>query len=400
MFVIVSYSLLSSVIALHPDFYARISEAYQWIRTTVCVHSSNPSADFDCDEEDLTFSAAPTETPPTGFPTAASISAVPTYVTTPILLKLKLDAFPRQASWQIQTTGANPEIIIGGPYEKFGTYFEEIHVLRPDTEYELVILGSRREGINGEVAVYLGSEQVDDMILAYTDMYEIGFFDEFSLRFTTSAGATGLIPSTSPSESPSMVPTGPSVSPSPTYLPILIMVQFKSIKDSRFTGWRIERTSGQVVHEVLPGFFRGNHPVFLQGVEVNEDEKYRFIITDSKSRGFKGEAILFLGNVLVESAIVAYYDGPHGNFYEYQLNFTASTDATIGVFPSTSPAPTNVVTFAPVTKAPVTLAPVTPSPAIVGLTATAPTPTSGTGSCNYALTVIGFIATALVPMLL
>ena len=299
----------------------------------ICTHSTDPPAYFRCKVDS---SKVPAESPTTSVSASPSSSVAPSYITTPVLLKLKLDLDPSDVSWHIQTIGANPRILVTSPageyHGTYSTYLEKIEVLRPDTKYKLVLVNGVRGGLNGQITIFLGWEQLDDNVLAYKDMYDIRVVDVVQLQFKTSMNATVFLPSGAPSEPPSMAPTGPTLSPSPTYVPALVMVRFRTYIDSRTTGWRIQTMSGEIVHKEMPGFFRGHEPIFLEGVEVNAGEEYVFVITASDGIGFDGEAILFLGNVLEERTIIASYDGFLDHFFEYPINFTASLD-----FPTLSP---------------------------------------------------------------
>jgi hypothetical protein len=307
----------------------------------VCRHSSDPPAYFRCEVGDLNSSKVPAKSPSPSISASPSASAAPSYITTPILVKLKLDLDPSDVSWHIQDSGANPRILITSPageyHGTYSTYLEKIDILRPDTEYTLVLVNGVLGGLNGQITIFLGWEQRDDRILAYKDMYDCRVVDVVELRFTTSMNKTVFLPTGAPSEPPSVAPTGPSLSPSPTYISALVMVRFRTYTDSRTTGWRIQSTSGEIVHQEMPGFFRGHEPIFLEGVQVNAGEDYIFVITDSDGIGFDGEAILFIGNVLDERTIIAYYEGFLGHFFEYPINFTASSNSTIALFPTLSP---------------------------------------------------------------
>lgn len=356
-----------SLSAFLPNVFARVSAAYQWISAMVCKHSTDPPAHFRCEVGNFISSKAPAKSPTTSVSALPSASAAPSYTTTPVLVKLNLDLDPSDVSWHIQDIGANPQILVASPAGEYqgtySTYLEKIDVLRPDTEYTFVLVNSVLGGLNGQITIFLGWEQLDDHILAYKDMYDSRFVDVVELRFTTSMNATALLPSCAPSQSPSMGPTGPSLSPSPTYVSALVMVRFRTYTDSRTTGWRIQTTSGAIVHQKMPGFFRGHEPIFLEGVEVNAGEEYTFVITASDGIGFDGEAILFIGNVLEERTIIAYYEGLFVHFFEYPINFTASLNSAIALFPTLSPLVPSIASSGPPT-APKSSPSVSSSPSI------------------------------------
>ena len=293
-------------------------------------------ARFKCDEQDFEFSSVPASSAPS---ILTPSPVVPAYETAPILLRLLLDVDPTDVSWRIQTTGENPEIIIEHPkgdYQgTYSTYFEEIGVLRPDTVYDFVLFDDCVGGLNGLITIYLGSEPLDGKILATADLYDIGPFHRVDLRFNTSANATGLFSSLSPTDTPSTSPSRPSISPSPTFEYTWIIVRIGTYVDARTTGWRIVTASNELVHEESPGFFRGHEPVFLKSLQVKAGESFKLIITDIEGLGFTGEAIVFIGQVMDENTVIAYYDGYlHGFFSQYEVPFTASINATVNVFPS------------------------------------------------------------------
>ncbi|KAI2498694.1 peptidase [Fragilaria crotonensis] len=347
---IVSFSISECVHPLYPDFYSRVSASYPWIRSTVCALSTSPPERFNCDEEGFVFSAVPSADSPTAAPSTSP--AGPEYDNAPILLRLTLDFDPTDISWLIQTTGDNSEIMIEhakGEYESgYRTYFEPIDVLRPDTEYEFVIFDEWIGGVNGLITIFLGSEPLDGTILASADLYDVGPFYRFALRFNTSATSMHFAPSLPPTKFPSALPSQPSISSSPTFESTWIMVRFRTYADSRTTGWRIVTSSNNLIHEELPGFFRGHEPVFLKSLQVNKGEDFKLIITDIEGFGFAGEAIVCLGNALDENTVLAYYQGSHGYFYDYEVPFTASANATLALFQSDNvPVSTPTVLWTP-----------------------------------------------------
>ena len=302
----------------------------------VCAYSTKMPTSFNCDDQDFVFSSVPASSAPS---ILTPSPVVPAYETTPILLRLLLDVDPTDVSWHIQTTGENPEILIENPkgdYQgTYSTYFEEIGVLRPDTVYDFVLFDDCVGGLNGMITIYLGSEPLEGKILATADLYDVGPFNRFDLRFNTSASATGLVSSLSPTDTPSTPPSQPGISPIQTFEYTWIFVRFRTYVDARTTGWRIVTASDEVVHEESPGFFRGHEPVFLKSLQVNDGESFKLVITDIEGLGFTGEAIVFIGQVMDENTVIAYYDGDlHGFFSQYEVPFTASINATVDAFPS------------------------------------------------------------------
>jgi hypothetical protein len=258
------------------------------------------------------------------------------------LLKIKVDANPFDVKWHIQKGDDVQNVVAiqnsAGYKSPYRTYFEEITTLQPNTQYTLVFYDICPGGMNGYVTIFLGTEEEDNNVLAFVDLYDKSSFDKLTIPFITSVNATGSLPSATPSHSPSLKPSMPSVSPFPTYIPTLIMVRFRTYVDSRTTGWYIASSLGTIVHNETPGFFRGNEPVFLRSLEVNQGETYRLVITDSTGLGFSGEASVYLGNLLDDSTLIAFYDGSIGKkFYQYAINFTTSLDARVVPFHTASP---------------------------------------------------------------
>ena len=309
----------------------------------VCAYSTKVPARFKCDEEGFEFSVVPTSSAPSSAATPSPTA--PPYKAAPVVVRLTVDIDPTDISWRIQTTGANPKIMVEippGTYtSSYATYFKQIDVLRPDTEYDFVFFDACIGGLNGIIAIFLGSEPLDGKILAKADLYDIGPFNRFDLRFNTSLNATRLGLSLTPSQAPSTSLSQTSISPSPTFNHTWIIVRFRTYMDSRTTGWRLVTSSDEIVHEEYPGFFRGNEPVFLKSLQVNAGGKFKLVITDTEGLGFRGEAIVFIGTVMDDSTVVAYYNGEtdtfggfptwasYGYFSTYTMPFTASSNATI-----------------------------------------------------------------------
>jgi hypothetical protein len=331
------------VTALYPNYYARVSASFPWIRSIVCAFSIASPMYFNCSILNSQVSGAPSfgylSEKYSRLPTA---SLVPTISYVPILLKIKVDAYPDDVEWYIQEVDGEQRVVekqhSEGYMSSYRTYFEEIKSLQPDTEYKLILFDFCPGGMNGFVTIFLAFNEGDSNILAFVDLYEVGSFERLDINFRTSLNSTGSLPSAAPSASPSIMPSQPSISPSPTYMSTVIMIRFRTYEDSRTTSWRLQSSFGTVLYEEPAGFFRGNEPIFLRSVEVNDGEAYTLIIADSKGYGFSGEASVYYGSVQDESTLLAYYNGYLGtSFFQKAIAFTAAMNSTIIIFPTMSP---------------------------------------------------------------
>mmetsp|Transcript_15729 Transcript_15729/g.23153 ORF Transcript_15729/g.23153 Transcript_15729/m.23153 type:complete len:750 (+) Transcript_15729:102-2351(+) len=346
---VVSFSTRNCVHVLYPDVYHRVSETYEWIRKTICSYSRNPPGDYGCDQDSILYSASPTQNPLSVMPSA---SQLPTFVNAPILVELKLGGKPWEIVWAIMSESSEIPLfwVQSGEYtSRFKIYFQEVNTLRPESDYYFEIFDFARDGISGEVTIYLGREPSDDMILAYRNLEDVGPFWPFRssrIEFTTSPNNIITRPSAAPSRFSSVDPIRPTIPPGQATPSIIIMVQISIMSCSGTTGWRIESTDGQVLFERPVGSYVIDDLLdFYYSIEVVEGRDYRLVIRSVIEGGLDGEAIVFIGDELAESSIIAYYNENFASpfcfsdtFYEHTINFRASTSETIGIFPT--PAPT------------------------------------------------------------
>lgn len=331
---------------LYPDVYHRISYTYEWIRDKICAYSRSPPTHYGCDNDGVLYSAAPTQDPYSETP---STSPAPTFDNAPILVELKVGGKPWSIAWGIMSEESSSIPLFSfDPSEftsRFKIYLTEVDVLRPETNYYFDIFDFAQDGITGEVTIYLGTEPDDDRILAYSNLEDLGQFRRHRIEFETSPSSFITRSSAAPAEFNLFAPIPPTTTLSPAIQSTVIMVQVSIYSCSIRTGWRVESVDGQIIFEKPVGsYVKDDLLHYYYSIDVEEGGEYKLVVTSLTPSGFQGEIIVFIGDELAESSIIAYHVGDVGSSYCLSnnsrlkiLNFRASVDETIGIFPTQTP---------------------------------------------------------------
>lgn len=334
-------------LVLYPDVYHRISYTYEWIRDKICAYSRSPPTHYDCDNDGILYSAAPTQDPYSGMP---STSPAPTFDNAPILVEMKVGGKPWSITWYIMSEESSSSPLFNFDRSEFTSrfkiYLTEVDVLRPETNYYFEIFDFAQDGITGEVTIYLGTEPDDDKILAYSNLEDLGQFRRHRVEFVTSPDTFITRLSAAPAEVNSLAPIPPTITLSPAIQSTVIMVQVGIYSCSISTGWRVESVDGQIMFEKPVGSYVNDDMLhYYYSIDVEEGGDYNLVVTSFAPSGFHGEIIVFIGDELAESSIIAYHFGDTGSNFCLSgnsglndiVNFRASVDETFGIFPTQTP---------------------------------------------------------------
>lgn len=153
-----------------PGVYSRVSSQYEWIRRTICLHSSEPPEIYDCGEiSDEGGTAGPV------FPMLEDDGS-----RSSVTLEVSLDEQPHEFSWMVSTlSGKSGQMVSAVPpgfYSGYKNYtFHHKLEVNPDQFYRISLRDSFGDGLKGYVAVYRGVPILSNLI-----MYERLFYDEDS----------------------------------------------------------------------------------------------------------------------------------------------------------------------------------------------------------------------------
>jgi len=237
-----------------------VSSQYEWIRKTVCVHSSQAPESFKCNElspEDLEGGGIK-------FPVEEEeIDGDKTFVT----VEVALDDKPEDFSWLVSTLASNGQSVATVPPGFYAGYanFAFHHKLEVKTNqfYRISLRDKEGDGLSGYVAVYRGSVP----ILSNLIMYDKLFYK---------AGGTDL------TRADHAFYTGKE-------LPNFYTLSLTFDKFPNDLWWKLESvTDGVILAQKPPGWYNENFelmtvtetiPVF--GGERTDNVSYRFTIGDA-----------------------------------------------------------------------------------------------------------------------
>ena len=154
---------------IFPGVYSRISSQYEWIRETVCNHTSYAPESFQCGNSGGAGGSAflQDDAPPDG----------KKYVT----LEVSLDEQPEEFSWVVSTIeGESSRMVASVPPHFYAGYvnytFHHKLEVNPNQFYRISLRDKFGDGLKGYVAVYRGSVPILNNLI----MYESLFYDKDS----------------------------------------------------------------------------------------------------------------------------------------------------------------------------------------------------------------------------
>jgi hypothetical protein len=301
----------------------------------ICMYSKISPKDFEC--------PAPS-TQQTPIPTfiyvgskdsrSPSTSPLPIISYIPVLLKIKVDVDTYDVKWHIQEGDDTKNVVAMqnsvGYVSPYRTYFEEITSLQPDRAYTLILYDTCPGGMNGYVTIFLGTEEDDNNVLAFVDLYDKNSFDKLAIKFITSVNATGSLPSASsinftasldakvlpfPTLSPSLSKS--SQGPIGNQVKVLILVQTDSTPLE--TAWKLTTLSGRVISQVPFGSFQKSSITYRSIVEITNNQLYVLTIMDKLGNGLQGNVSIYLGTEVQSSKLLATFNQPEEVFLEKNL---------------------------------------------------------------------------------
>lgn len=149
---------------MFPGVYSRVSSQYQWIRDTVCEHTTVPPEVFDCGEASGSGVQFPL--------LEGDYDKSKTYVT----LEVSLDEQPEETSWMVTTLSGQPGHLVATVPPNFYagytnyTFHHRIEV-EPDQFYRLSLRDSFGDGLKGYAAVYRGSVPILSNLITYENLF-------------------------------------------------------------------------------------------------------------------------------------------------------------------------------------------------------------------------------------
>lgn len=301
--------------------------------------------------EDFIIAVFPSQAPafpsplPSLEPSAPTFSPAPTSPEALVLLRIALDGWPSETGWRLETADGDViKEVLPGTYTVGSANVRDEFTLRYDEMYNLVILDSFGDGLQGEVVVYFESEK-ETAILAYFSSALAIFSTELSLPFLASIeGVVQVFPTmspTTPTGAPSAAPSAPTFSPAPSSKDVEIYLTFITDAFPIESGYVVSNNVGETIAEVEAGRFEEPFLAYNQTIVVSENEDFLFTITDTYGDGFDGTVIAYFGDEPAVGKVIMFY-GPDeglgaGAYTSYNLTFRSSGDATIPIFPTSAP---------------------------------------------------------------
>ena len=343
-------ALFSSVLAAdYPGVYARVSDAYPFIRQQVCLLSVDPPSYFEC--EDLA----------TTVPSLSPLAATPPTNPVNVTIQLLLDNYPQETSWKIvdNSNGAVVHEVPSRTYLEVGELVLVTLRLELGNEYTLSIGDTANDGLccfygSGNAFVFYGDTPDYNQVLVHENGLFLGTAEHVFV-----ADPLGVIPFGIPTGAPTIT-SSPSVAPTNTPAPsveqtaVTLVLHFDTYPVQ--TGWRLSTSANQVVIASVPvggyGPFVGDSVTTT--ILVGLGDSLELTLLDGGGNGMccgngQGYAALYWGSVAQNDMLLVYDNGVFGASRSH--SFVASADGTFSLtpapssMPTTSPAPS--VSFAP-----------------------------------------------------
>eukprot|EP00559_Dactyliosolen_fragilissimus_P002419 CAMPEP_0184862686 /NCGR_PEP_ID=MMETSP0580-20130426/7096_1 /TAXON_ID=1118495 /ORGANISM="Dactyliosolen fragilissimus" /LENGTH=564 /DNA_ID=CAMNT_0027360643 /DNA_START=105 /DNA_END=1799 /DNA_ORIENTATION=+ len=161
-----------------PGVYSKISDEFNWIKSTVCNGHSNPKPSFCGGTPTPPTPTPPTPTPPTPTPPTPTPPTSCGNNQKLVEVVIETDAYPMETTWVVEDANGQ-ELMNGGPYSDSGETFTETECLPKNGMYKFIIRDSYGDGlIEAPVGLYKvtwdGEEYIGSPDFQSVDMYEFG----------------------------------------------------------------------------------------------------------------------------------------------------------------------------------------------------------------------------------
>ena len=295
---------------LSPSAFARVSNQYDFVKTTLCEYSQAPPASFGCAPRDATVA-------PTLAPMAPTVSAAPSVPQVTVTIQLYFSFRPEGASWTIETLdGVVLHKAERGKYANLDYSFVLEQVVVPaDTILNFVLVDEFGYGADdytfSDAAVYLflGPDPDESKVIGRVEPLPTSS-DTIETRVTSfRTSESGILETLAPFY---MANTPPTYAPSNVGdgVDVTILIRFDAFPVQ--TSWRVyDLDSGDTIAEGgRYGAFVGDNTTVT--VSVPPDVLIVFAIIDSNEDGMtsgNGESFVFYGSQVDFGQVLVYDDG-------------------------------------------------------------------------------------------